>query len=147
MNQCKACPWKKSTKPERDIPGGYSEEKHQDLSCTIAEPGTFRPGPTSMMACHETPVGKERPCVGWVMHQLGPGNNLGLRMLAMDGRFRDMKLDGPQHERFEDTLPKTNRARKKSKSSEWVKCSHCGCLVLPGTFCAGCFENERKQGK
>lgn len=109
MNQCKACPWKKSTKPERDIPGGYSEKKHRDLSCTLAEPGMLRSGP--MMACHETPVGKERPCVGWVANQLGAGNNLGLRILALDGRFQGLKLDGPQHERFEDTLPR----RKKSK--------------------------------
>ena len=36
MKQCKACPWKVTTDPERDIPGGYSAAKHRSLSCTIA---------------------------------------------------------------------------------------------------------------
>lgn len=102
--QCKACPWKKGVRPERDIPGGYCETKHEALERTIAKPGDIRLG--VMMACHESPVGAEQACVGWVAHQLGDGNNIGLRMLAMDGRYNNLKLDGPQHTRFEDTLPK-----------------------------------------
>jgi hypothetical protein len=58
-----------------------------------------------MMACHESPVGAEQPCVGWVINQLGPGNNIALRLLALDGRFKHVRTDGPQHLRFEDTLP------------------------------------------
>lgn len=105
--QCKACPWKVSTVPERDIPGGYCDAKHRALHTTIASPGAFNAGPSlAAMACHESPVGREQMCTGWVSHQLGPGNNIALRMLAMDGRFADLELDGPQHERFEDTLPK-----------------------------------------
>lgn len=112
--QCKACPWKKSTDPERDIPGGYCATKHRNLKRTIADAdmlgnpmgaifgGTFR-----LMACHETAVGKELPCVGWLAHQLGPGNNLALRMGVINGQIdADFELVGEQHETFEDTLPK-----------------------------------------
>jgi len=102
--QCKKCPWKVGVDP-RDIPNQYSEEQHKGLSCTIAAPGDFR-GSSSMMACHETPVGEEMPCVGWLMNQLGPGNNLALRLRVITGSVdANVELDGPQHQRFEDTLP------------------------------------------
>lgn len=102
--QCKACPWKTSTKPARDIPGGYSQKKHRNLACTIAEPGSMRG--THWMACHESEPGAERVCVGWAVNQLGPGNNIALRIAALkDERLHDLETDGPQHERFEDTLP------------------------------------------
>jgi hypothetical protein len=112
--QCAKCPWKKGTDPH-DIPNGYCETKHEGLRDTIANPGfaSFG-GSLRMMACHETKPGKELACVGWLAHQLGPGNNIGLRLRALQdpslGRFQ---LDGEQHETFEDTLPKK---RKKSKT-------------------------------
>jgi len=104
--QCAKCPWKTSTNPH-DIPNGYDQDKHRALSATIAAPGEFRFGAVmAVMACHQTPVGKELPCVGWLVHQLGPGNNLALR-LAVFGNLIDanVRTVGPQHERFEDTLP------------------------------------------
>lgn len=67
--QCAKCPWKKGVNPQ-DIPGGYCETKHANLKDTIAKPGTLglaeglRGGAVRVMACHETPVGKELPCVG-----------------------------------------------------------------------------------
>lgn len=111
-NQCEKCPWKTSTDPY-DIPGGYCEKKHAGLASTIAEPGSIAGlrGDMAMMACHESPPGAEQPCVGWLAHQLGPGNNIPLRMLARDGRFNDLRLDGHQHERFEDTLPRKRRKK------------------------------------
>ena len=110
--QCKACPWKVSTVPGQDIPGGYCPQKHADLAATIAD--TNRPFSTlgrslRVMACHETPPGAERACVGWLHHQLGIGNNIGLRIMALDGRFGDLVLDGEQHESFADTLPRSER--------------------------------------
>lgn len=108
LKQCKACPWKKSTVPDKDIPGGYCPTKHEHLSNTIAVPGDIsrlaQPY-IRMMACHEYSGGEEQPCVGWINHQLGRGNNIVLRLLARDGRFKDIQLDGEQHETFEDTLP------------------------------------------
>lgn len=115
--QCAKCPWKKSTNPH-DIPGEYCESKHRGLRSTIAPDADLASallhGQLKIMACHETAVNHELPCVGWLYNQLGPGNNIPLR-LAMRGNnprlSADFELDGPQHETFEDTLPK--RGRKK----------------------------------
>lgn len=102
--QCAKCPWRKDVDPH-DIPNGYCEKKHAGLAKTIANPGDLR-GSGSMMACHETPPGKEKPCVGWLVHQLGPGNNIGLRMQVIYGRIdARVRTIGEQHETFEDTLP------------------------------------------
>jgi hypothetical protein len=106
--QCRKCPWKISTDP-REIPNGYCEAKHANLKRTIANPGDLRGiggGTLRMMACHEFPEGAEKPCVGWLAHQLGPGNNIALRLAAARGQIdTDFELDGEQHETFEDTLP------------------------------------------
>ena len=56
-----------------------------------------------IMACHETHA---TPCIGWLMNQMGPGNNIGLRIAVANGQFdADVELDGPQHSTFEETLP------------------------------------------
>ena len=112
--QCAKCPWKKSTDPN-DIPGGYCETKHKGLERTIARPGIVHLEVGPMMACHEYPVGKEKPCVGWMIHQLGPGNNIALRIAERFGKLdANVRTVGAQHERFEDTLP-TCKPRKKAK--------------------------------
>lgn len=103
--QCKKCPWRRDVDP-RTIPGGYSEAMHRALDKTIAEPGDMRSGALQIMACHETPSGAELPCVGWLANQLGPGNNLSLRLAVMLGQIDgNVETVGPQHDRFEDTLP------------------------------------------
>lgn len=110
--QCKACPWKVSTVPDRDIPGGYCETRHKALKGTIADPGEIRfAHAIRVMACHESPVGKEIECVGWLANQLGPGNNIALRMQLIMGALPEFELVGEQHERFEDTLPKRRRRK------------------------------------
>lgn len=107
--QCAKCPWKKSTDPNK-IPGGYSRVKHAALKNTIAEPGRFDGSTVHAMACHETAAREERACVGWLANQLGPGNNLALRLKVISGALSGKtQLDGEQHERFEDTLPKRKR--------------------------------------
>lgn len=111
--QCAKCPWRKSVNP-RDIPNGYCEVKHRALRSTIAEPGALDlDQPMRAMACHETnALGGELPCVGWLVHQLGPGNNLPLRLRVIKGLVDgDVKTVGPQHSQFEDTLPKGRRRR------------------------------------
>jgi hypothetical protein len=104
--QCAKCPWKVDTDPN-EIPNGYCSTKHANLKSTIADPNDMRVGgDLRMMACHEFPEGKEKPCVGWLAHQLGPGNNIALRFAVITGRIdADFELVGEQHERFEDTLP------------------------------------------
>ena len=112
--QCKACPWKKSTVPTKDIPGGYCPDKHANLHHTIANPGSLFGGPVLAMACHKTTAGVEDFCVGWAVNQLGPGNNIALRLRASvdPDRFCGLVTIGPQHECFEDTLPKPKRRKR-----------------------------------
>src|SRR5688572_29099683 len=101
--QCKKCPWRKDVDPN-DIPNGYSRDKHAALEDTIAMPGAFRMGGKAM-ACHESPVGAEKACVGWLVQQLGPGNNIGLRLAVVSGQIDgDVETVGEQHKHFEDTL-------------------------------------------
>jgi hypothetical protein len=103
--QCAKCPWRVDVDP-RDIPDGYCETKHAALSGTIAKPGALPSGPLRIMACHESPTGRERPCVGWLHNQLGPGNNVALRLAVASGHIdAEYRLAGEQHAAFEDTLP------------------------------------------
>ena len=102
--QCAKCPWRVDVDPH-EIPDGYSVAKHAALKRSIAQPGNVSGigGVLIAMACHET---DEAHCVGWLMNQLGPGNNIPLRIAMFDCTNLDkVKLIGPQHERFEDTLP------------------------------------------
>jgi Family of unknown function (DUF6283) len=104
--QCKKCPWRKGVNPH-DIPNGYDLEKHRALACTIAEPGDISAlfaGEQRVMACHET---HDAHCLGWLMNQLGPGNNLALRVQMMTcENLSSVRLRGEQHETFADTLPR-----------------------------------------
>lgn len=101
--QCAKCPWRVDVDPH-DIPNGYSVKKHCALDGTIAKPGDFNFGdPLRVMACHET---HDAHCIGWLVNQVGSGNNIGLRLsLRNCENARDIKLQGEQHKRFEDTLP------------------------------------------
>jgi uncharacterized protein DUF6283 len=103
--QCAKCPWRKDVNPH-DIPDGYSVEKHRKLKGSIADPGSIEGlgKPMVAMACHET---GNSHCIGWLMHQLGPGNNLPLRLRAIDcENMNEARTIGEQHECFEDTIPK-----------------------------------------
>jgi hypothetical protein len=108
LRQCEHCPWRKATNPH-DIPNGYTEERHRNLKETIAaDPmaslAAYLEGrEMKIMACHEM---QDTHCVGWLNHQLGPGNNVQLR-LHMRGctNAKAIRLRGPQHLTFEDTLP------------------------------------------
>ena len=109
--QCGKCPWKKNTDPF-EIPNGYSEDRHRGLKNTVAEPG--RPCDVlHLMACHDTPVGEEKPCVGWLINQLGVGNNITLRLRVTFGQIDgNVETTGPQHATLEDTFPSRKRVRK-----------------------------------
>lgn len=105
--QCAKCPWKVSTDP-REIPNGYDEAKHRALRETIAKPGRLGlAGSLKVMACHESAPGDEAHCVGWLMNQLGPGNNIPLRIqMTKCENARELRTVGEQHATFEDTLRK-----------------------------------------
>lgn len=103
--QCRKCPWKVSTDPH-DIPDGYCENKHRNLSSTIAKPGEINFGVMNVMACHHSTGDDQMYCVGWLYNQLGVGNNIGLRLrMRSCENLKDLKVYGEQHEYFEETLP------------------------------------------
>jgi hypothetical protein len=103
--QCEKCPWLIGVDPH-DIPSGYCTAKHRALAMTIAQPADIDSLSSSsmhVMACHET---EDAHCIGWLTNQLGPGNNIALRMHIRSCENVDrVRLRGPQHQRFEDTLP------------------------------------------
>ena len=108
--QCAKCPWRKNSNP-REIPNGYSEEKHRALAGSIPKSD---PSPLQIiealekrelhvMSCHDE---HEAMCVGWLRHQAGAGNNIALRLhLAQCDNISQIRLHGEQHETFEATLP------------------------------------------
>jgi uncharacterized protein DUF6283 len=94
----------------RTIPNGYCETKHRQLRSTIAagSPGEqLKSSALHAMACHNSPIGNEEACVGWLHHQLGVGNNVMLRLKVLAGTINaNYALDGEQHQSLEDTFPK-----------------------------------------
>lgn len=100
--QCVLCPWRKDVNP-RDIPRGYSEDKHLALESTIAKGLSFGSNVMKVMACHDE---HDAHCIGWLVNQFGPGNNLPLRMqMRHCENGGDIETVGEQHKTFEDTLP------------------------------------------
>lgn len=93
--QCSSCPWRVDVDPAREIPG-YSPDKHEGLF-TCAERGVI-------MACHKSPEGEDFACVGWLAHELGPGNNIPLRIKASHANLGRLELQGEQHACIEHTL-------------------------------------------
>jgi hypothetical protein len=107
--QCKTCPWKVGA--DVALIPNYQRDQHEKLTCTIAD-GPYVPaaGILRAMACHYSTERKNKPCIGWIYNQLGPGNNIGVRLAVMTGRLPVPKIDGDQYETFEETLGK--RARR-----------------------------------
>ncbi len=101
--QCAKCPWRVDTDPNQ-IPNGYDELKHRQLERTIAKGLNLRfDMEIRCMACHES---HQDYCLGWLMNQLGPGNNIPLRFAMRNcENLGEVILIGEQHERFEGTLP------------------------------------------
>lgn len=106
IKQCKSCPWHVDCDPDVDIPN-YRRELHRGLKKTIRSGiDTVFCSTQHMMACHYSKPDDEFVCAGWLHNQIGSGNNLGVRLRVMRGDLPVPEVDGPQHECFEDTLPK-----------------------------------------
>lgn len=104
VKQCRSCPWRIDCEPMRDIPN-YDPE----LACGLTR--TIRSGLESLfvdklhiMACHYSKPDEEFACAGWLHNQIGPGNNLGVRLRVMTGQLPVPEVDGEQHENYENTL-------------------------------------------
>jgi hypothetical protein len=55
------------------------------------------------MACHEL---EGAHCIGWLVNQVGVGNNIAMRLRMRDCENADaIRLRGEQHACFDDTLP------------------------------------------
>lgn len=110
-HQCRHCPWRAGVDPYT-IPNGYDADKHRRLSNTIAQPGMLALGePLHVMTCHET---ADSYCIGWLVNQLGPGNNIALRLhMRSCTNTKDIKLRGEQHATFEDTLPPAGKRKSR----------------------------------
>lgn len=100
--QCAKCPWKKSTNCATDIPGYKWAMEKELIKCQA--PGLQGLRGTRVMACHESKEPRQYACVGWLVNQLGPGNNIALRLKAMDGRFAGLKVVGEQYESLEEMI-------------------------------------------
>lgn len=102
VHQCSKCPWKKSTNPY-EIPNGYSVEKHKALKETVASYPLESLKQTKAMACHES---ENDYCLGYLMNQLGRGNNLRLRIKFIAcSNIDQVQLYGEQHKTIEETIP------------------------------------------
>jgi Family of unknown function (DUF6283) len=79
---CRTCPWRRSsTIGGSDIPG-FSLDLMRGLETCVGDTDAFRP----IMACHYSPCGEERPCVGYLASEEGY-HNLAVRLGAARGRW------------------------------------------------------------
>lgn len=101
MKQCANCPWKKSSNLTQIK--GYCATKHKELKDTIAQPGSLE-DTGHVMACHHSNGVDDMYCIGWLAHQLGPGNNIPLRIKMLNYDLSKVTTVGCQHENFENTL-------------------------------------------
>lgn len=102
--QCLKCPWRVDVNPY-DIPN-YIPEKHLKLKNTMLTGMEGFGKSRRVMSCHELEGVEGDYCVGWLIHQLTVGNDIGLRLKMRDYDLSDVELIGEQHGTFEDTLPK-----------------------------------------
>lgn len=115
IKQCLSCPWRVACEPDKDIPR-YDLELAKGLTRTIQSGiETMFQKVRHVMACHYSKPGDEFVCAGWLHNQIGPGNNLGVRLAVMTGQHPVPVVDGEQHENYEDTLPCDVPVRAKRK--------------------------------
>lgn len=107
VRQCNTCPWRVGA-DTADIPR-YRRELHERLRSTIADGVDVLDqlrsgGAVRVMACHYSTDGAERACAGWLDNQLGPGNNVLVRLAVHAGRLPVPVVRGKQRATFDETL-------------------------------------------
>lgn len=115
VRQCPTCPWKVGA--DVNLIPNYRPDMHAKLTCTIASDERVPlPGATlRLMACHYSTERKNKPCVGWLHHQIGVGNNIGVRLAVMNSQLPVPKVEGDQYETFEETLNERPRQTRKRR--------------------------------
>jgi hypothetical protein len=98
--QCVSCPWRVEVIPARDVPD-YDPGIYARMRATLRSGLGSMQGTRIVMECHN---GKrqDRACAGWLHHQIGVGNNLGVRIAVACGRLPAPKVIGEQHETLDD---------------------------------------------
>ncbi len=104
VKQCKTCPWRVAVKPSRDVPD-FDPGIYERMQGTLREGlSTLSSKTRTIMECHNGKRGANRPCAGWLHHQIGVGNNIGVRMSVMVGKLPVPEVIGEQHESLEDLV-------------------------------------------
>ncbi|MCG7550889.1 DUF6283 family protein [Pseudoalteromonas sp. Of7M-16] len=80
---CKNCPWKKASKAGgADIPN-FDMDLMRNLKNTVPARGSEQDGFFNIFACHDSPVGGEYACAGYIArHGL---QNINVRLMATVG--------------------------------------------------------------
>lgn len=77
---CSTCPWRRSsTVGGADIPG-FDLDLMRRLAACVGPGDDFR----TVMACHGSTCGDDRPCVGYLAQE--GYSNLAVRVMAMQGK-------------------------------------------------------------
>jgi len=102
--QCKTCPWRVDVVPPRDVPN-YDPGIYARMRATLRSGFESMSDKTRIvMKCHNGRDNVDVACAGWLHHQIGVGNNLGVRFAVILGKLPVPKVIGDQHEDL-DALP------------------------------------------
>ena len=106
IKQCKNCPWKIKINIHT-IPNGYDSKAHNNLLENTPKEYEFFPDKLNIMACHHSNDKDNMYCIGWLFNALGEGNNIPMRIKAMNiENISEIKVYGKQHTNFNDLKPK-----------------------------------------
>lgn len=102
--QCRTCPWRADVDPT-NIPEGHGRVDGRMLALSVADGLESLANPNVINAeCHAYP-GTGLVCVGWLVHQLGPGQNFSVRMKVIKGRIdANVETVGPQRNLVDEML-------------------------------------------
>ena len=103
--QCVTCPWRADVDPW-NMPGGHGYVLPEMLSSHTPSGMESLATPVLRVAtCHEAAIAKKLPCVGWLVHQLGPGNNFAVRLAVLRGSIdANVRTLGKQRDLPEEIL-------------------------------------------
>lgn len=140
---CATCPWRKSsTVGGYDIPG-FNICKMRGLRNTVGHDDAIRP----MMACHYSPEGDERVCIGYVARE--GWRNIAVRMQAITGKLDiGAVMDAAEGLDLWESFDEMLAAYEDAADSPAVSCRECLSDVYPddsdadylARLCARCLD-------
>lgn len=117
--QCGNCPWKKSTKLEDiDCKEGFDMDYYESVRDDYVACHDFDRSHKNM-GCHKFP-NDSQPCIGWLLHEAGPGNNIGIRlMLSCVDNANELETFGPQHKSIKDFFKTEEELALDAEEEDW----------------------------